>query len=88
MAGAEQHDYLVLYGSLKRGFPNRAELGIEDSIEYEGPCASERTRRPLGVLDTSGRGLTHVDTPRWLCDAEKRLAEPPTPIDPTRHHHR
>ena len=59
MAGAEQHDYLVLYGSLKRGFPDRAELGIEDSLEYEGPCSFEGTLFDLGDYPGAhpGRGM-------------------------------
>ena len=73
MAGAEQHDYLVLYGSLKRGFPNRSELGIEDSVEYEGPCAFEGTLFDLGDFPgacpgggivrgelSSARGFGHI----------------------------
>ena len=84
MAGAQQPHYLVLYGSLKRGFPNRAKLGIEDSIQYEGPCAFKGTLFDLGDYPGAcpGGGIVRGELYRILDPDVLRVLDPFEHFDP------
>lgn len=57
-------DRLVLYGSLRRGLPDFARLGLDRALAWLGPCAVRGALYDLGAypgFSPASRSLVHAD---------------------------